>query len=542
MIPFIKWLGKLIKHLAGESASPLLKPGDFGYQEEHTLTSSLDDNKKIITEIFGLSDDLMVRGVNIGRGKKHARAAIIYLDTLIDNTRLQQGLMHCLQTIDQLPSGGITTEWLINNALSDGRVIEKHKFVEITDEINRASVCLLIEGLNQALLTRLAEKTSRQVEQPVTETVSKGAHDSFNEDVRTNIALLRKRLHTSRLAVENLEIGELTKTEIKLVYLKGYVIEGLVDEIKTRVKRIRTDGIVDSGQVEEFIQDSAFSLFSLVDSTERPDKMAANLMEGKAGLMFDNTPFALIMPATLTAQLQSPEDYSKRYWFSSWIRILRWFALLAALLGPSLYIAIITFHQELLPTEPLMTILVSREGVPFPGLVEALIMEVTFEILREAGLRLPQTFGQTISIVGAVVIGQAAVSAGLASPGMVIVVAITAIASFVIPTQPLSNTIRILRFPFMILSASFGLIGIIIGLSVLTYHLCSLRSFGIPYLSPLAPTSFSDLKDTFIRAPIWNMRFRPRPMGYTEPQRQNDNLKPHPPTLKGKKIIRRRDK
>ncbi|MGI6405605.1 MAG: spore germination protein [Syntrophaceticus sp.] len=541
MISFLRWLGKLLKRSTGESTS-FLKPGDPGYQEERTLTSSLNKNVKIITEIFGLCDDLMVRGVNIGRNKKHARAAVIYLDPLIDHTRLRQGLMHCLQAIEQLPPMGITTEWLINNALSDGRVIEKNKFVEITDEINRGSVCLLIEGLNQALLIRLAGKTSRQIGLPVTETVSKGPHDAFNEDVRTNIALLRKRLHTSRLAVENLEIGELTKTEAKLVYLKGYVIEGLVDEIKTRVRRIRIDGIVDSGQVEEFIQDSPFSLFSLLDSTERPDKLAANLMDGKAGLMFDNTPFALIMPGTLTAQLQSPEDYSKRYWFSSWIRILRWFALLAALLGPSLYIAIITFHQELLPTELLMTILVSREGVPFPGLVEALIMEVTFEILREAGLRLPQTFGQTISIVGAVVIGQAAVSAGLASPGMVIVVAITAIASFVIPTQPLSNTIRILRFPFMILAASFGLIGIIIGLSVLTYHLCSLRSFGIPYLSPLAPTSFSDLKDTFIRAPIWNMRFRPRPMGYTEPQRQNDNLKPHPPTLKGKKIIRRRDK
>lgn len=539
MIPFIKWLGKLIRHLTAGSTDPVLKPGDTGYQEEHTLTSSLDENQKIITEIFGLCDDLMARGVTIGKGKKHAKATIIYLDSLIDHNRLQQGLIHCLQTVAQLPSGGVTTEWLINNALSDGRIIEKNKFIEITDEINRGSVCLLIEGLNQALLVRLAEKASRQIKEPATETVSKGPQDSFNESVRTNIALLRKRLHTSRLAVENLEIGELTKTEVKLVYLKGYVLEGLVDEIKTRVQRIRTDGIVDSGQVEEYIQDSAFSLFSLIDSTERPDKMAANLLEGKAGLIFDNTPYALILPGTLTAQLQSPEDYTKRYWFSSWIRILRWSALFAALLGPALYIAIITFHQELLPTELLITILVAREGVPFPGLVEALIMELSFEVLREAGLRLPQAFGQTISIVGAVVLGQAAVSAGLASPGMVIVVALTAIASFVIPTQPLSDTIRILRFPFMLLAASFGLIGIIVGLALLAYHLCSLRSFGIPYLTPLAPTSFRDLKDAFIRAPIWSMHFRPHPVGDAQPQRQNPDLKPQPP-LKGIKTVRRR--
>ena len=540
MISFLRWLGKLLKHMTAEPTGALLKPGDPGYQEAHTLTTNLDKNIKIITEIFGLSDDLMVRGMKIGRGKKQVRVAVIYLDPLINHTRLQQGLMHCLQTIDHLPSMGVTTEWLINNALSDGRVIEKKSFVEITDEINRGAACLLIEGLDQALLIRLAEKIGRAVEGPVTENVSKGPQDAFNEDVRTNIALLRKRLHTTRLAVENLQIGELTKTEVKLVYLKGYVIEGLVDEIKSRVRRIRIDGIVDSGQVEELIQDSAFSLFSLLDSTERPDKLAANLLEGKAGLLFDNTPIAIIIPGTLINQIQSPEDYYQRYWFSSWIRVLRWLALLTALLGPSLWIAIITFHQELLPTDLLMTILVTREGVPFPGLVEALIMELSLEVLREAGLRLPQTFGQTISIVGAVVLGQAAVSAGLASPGMVIVVALTAIASFVIPTQPLSNTIRILRFPFMLLAASFGLIGIIVGFSILTYHLCSLRSYGIPFLSPLAPLSFGDLKDTLIRAPIWKMLFRPRLIGYREPQRQNPDQRPHPPSRKGKKFIRRR--
>jgi len=209
------------------------------------------------------------------------------------------------------------------------------------------------------------------------------------EDVRTNLGLLRKRLRTSRLAVENLEVGELTKTEVKLVYLKGYVIDGLVDEIKERMRRIRVDGILDSGQVEEFIQDCPYSPFSTFDVTERPDKLAGNLLEGKAALMFDNTPFSLIIPSTLNAQIHSPQDYYDRYWYSSFIRFLRWVALLVALLGPSLYIAIITFHQELLPTPLLMTIIISREGVPFPALAEALIMELTFEVLREAGLRLP---------------------------------------------------------------------------------------------------------------------------------------------------------
>ena len=191
MISFFRWLGKFLKHMTAEPTGALLKPGDPGYQEVHTLSSNLDKNIKIITEIFGLCDDLMVRGLKIGRGKKQVRVAVIYLDPLINHTRLQQGLMHCLQTIDHLPSMGVTTEWLINNALSDGRVIEKKSFVEITDEINRGAACLLIEGLDQALLIRLAEKIGRAVEGPVTENVSKGALDAFNEDVRTNIALLR---------------------------------------------------------------------------------------------------------------------------------------------------------------------------------------------------------------------------------------------------------------------------------------------------------------------------------------------------------------
>lgn len=533
MIPFLKRLGKIIRRLTGEATGYSLKPGDPGYQERRTITSNLDQNLKVITEIFALSDDLMVRRVIIGRGRQRVQAAIVYLDPLIDQANLQQGLMHSLLTVDRIPTTGISSDWMIKKVLSCGRVIEKRKWVEITDEINRGAVCLLVEGLDKALLIRITEKTSRQVDQPIAETVAKGPQDSFNEDVRTNIALLRKRLRTSRLAVENLEVGELTKTEVKLVYLKGYVSEGLITEIKERLRRIRVDGIVDSGQVEELIQDEAYSLFSTLVITERPDRVAAQLLEGKAALIFDNTPFALIIPGTLVAHVQSPQDYYDRYWYSSFIRILRWGAVLVALLGPSIYIAIITFHQELLPTLLLTTIIISREGVPFPALVEALLMEITLEVLREAGLRLPRSFGQTISIVGAIVIGQTAVNAGLVSPAMVIAVAVTAIANFAIPSPSLANTIRVLRFSFMLLAASFGLIGILVGFSALTFHLCSLRSFGVPYLSSLAPASLSDLKDTFLRLPSWSMRVRPRHTGFNEPRRQNSGQKPSPPAVRG---------
>jgi spore germination protein KA len=344
MIAFLKWLGKIIRRLTGAAVGYSLQPGDPGYRERRTLTSNLDQNLKVITEIFALSDDLIVRGIIIGRGRKSVQAAIVYLDPLVDHANLQQELMHSLLTVERLPSAGISSDWMIKNVLSHGRVIEKSRWVEITDEINRGAVCLLVNGLDKALLIRIAEKISRQVDQPVAETVVKGPQDGFNEDVRTNIALLRKRLRTSRLAVENLEVGALTKTEVKLVYLKGYVSDGLIAEIKERLRRIRVDGIVDSGQVEEYIQDDPYSLFTTLVITERPDRTAAELLEGKAALIFDNTPFALIMPGTLAGHVRSTGDYYDRYWYSSFIRILRWGALLIALLGPSLYIAIITFH------------------------------------------------------------------------------------------------------------------------------------------------------------------------------------------------------
>jgi len=517
-----------------------LKPGDPGYEEQRALTSQLDKNLKILTEIFGLCDDLIIREIIIGRGKRQARAAIIYLDPLINYSQLQQSLMRSLLAVEELPRVGISADWLLKKVLGNGSVAEEEKWVEITDQIDRGYACLFVEGLNKALLIKITEKTSRPIGQPVTEAVFRGPSDAFIEDVRTNLALLRKRLPTSRLAVENLEVGEITKTKIKLVYLKGYVTEGLIAEIKERIRRVKIDGIVGSGQVEELIQDCPYSPFSTCEATERPDKLAANILEGKAALVFDNTPYALLMPVTLTAQIQSPQDYYERYWYSSFIRLLRWVSLLIALLGPSLYIAIITFDQELLPTSLLMTIIIAREGIPLPAFAEALLMELIFEVLREAGLRLPRAFGQTISIVGAIVIGQTAVNAGLASPAMVIVVSLTAIATFTIPSPSMANSIRILRFPLMVFAASFGLIGLLLACSVLTSHLCSLRSFGVPFLSPLAPLTFSDLKDTLIRAPIWKMRLRPRLTGYADPQRQNADIKPRPRAVKGKTSIKRR--
>lgn len=313
---------------------------------------------------------------------------------------------------------------------------------------------------------------------------------------------------------------------------------GLIEEVTKRIERIEVDGITGGGQLEELLQDNPYSPFSGIDTTERPDRLVAALLEGRGALIFDNTPYSLLFPSTLTSQMQSPEDYYNRFWFASFVRILRWAALLWAVVGPSFYIAVTSFHQELIPTALLSTIATTREAVPFPAFLEALLMELTFEILREAGIRLPKPFGQTIGIVGAVVIGSAAVSAGLVSSPMVVIVAMTAIASYTIPSLTLGNNIRVLRFPLMILAAFLGLFGIMAGVVFFTFHLCSLRTFGIPFLSPLAPLSIEDMKDTFIRVPNWKMVLRPKLIGYANPHRKPNNLKPQPSTTQSSKELK----
>jgi len=534
MFQWFSQLFNLIKKCHKKSYPELLPE-----KEDRILSSSLKKNKKVIKEIFDRCDDLVIREFMIGR-KKQVRAMAVFFEPLVNPDLLHHSLLHPLMSVEQIPLTEITVKWLEENIIPNGKIIEKNRWVEVTYHITTGLLGLFVEGQPSALLISALEENSRQIDQPTAETVIRGPADAFNEDLRKNIALLRKRLHTSRLAVEDLEVGEVTKTAVKLVYLKGYVMDGLVEEIKNRVRRIKVDGILGSGQIEEYIQDSPYSPFNHLDITERPDKLTAALLEGRAALIINNTPFCLIIPTTLTSQFQSPEDYYNRYWFASFIRLVRWLAALASLFLPSLYIAIITFHQELLPTPLLMSILVSREGIPFPALVEALIMDVIFEVLHEAGVRLPRAFGQTVSIVGAIVLGQAAVSAGLASAPMVIIISITAIASFTIPSIPLANTVRILRFPFMLAASSFGLLGVMALLLLLTFHLCSLRSFGVPYLSPLAPLSFSDLKDALVRAPAWMMLRRPQQTGYAEPKRQAAGLKPHPPLTREKVMSRGR--
>jgi spore germination protein KA len=369
---------------------------------------------------------------------------------------------------------------------------------------------ILVDGYPYGFALNTIGGNNRAVEEPTTQSVVRGPREGFNESISTNISLIRKRIKSPNLWLETMTIGKVTQTAIGVMYINGIVNDKLIAEVNERLERIDIDGILESGNIEELIQDETFTPFPTLYNTERPDVIAAGLLEGRVAILVDGTPFVLLAPALFVQFYQSAEDYYQRAEFASLIRILRYICFFISLLGPSLYIGITTFHQELLPSSLLFSLAAQREGIPFPAFVEALLMEITFEILREAGVRLPKTVGQAVSIVGALVIGQAAVEAGLVSPAMVIVVAITAISNFVIPAFNMGISIRIIRFLLMVLAASFGLFGVTVGLIGIVQHLCSLRSFGVPYMSPMAPFIFADQKDTILRLPQWGLFARPR--------------------------------
>jgi spore germination protein KA len=330
----------------------------------------------------------------------------------------------------------------------------------------------------------------------------------------------------------SMTIGTETKTNVVLTYIDDIADPKLIKDVKKRLNKIKIDGILETGYIEELIEDHPYSPFPQMHYTERPDTVAGNLLEGRFAIFVDGSPFALIAPVTMWQMLQASEDYYERFFISNLVRWIRFLFVAIALFLPALYIAITTFHQDMLPTTLILSIAGAREAIPFPALVEALIMELSFEALREAGVRLPKTVGQAVSILGALVIGQAAVQAGIVSAPMVIIVSMTGIASFTIPRFNFAITVRLLRFPIMLLAGALGLYGIVIGLVLISVHLTQMTSFGVPYLSGLSPYSKTDTKDIVIRAPWWKMIHRPSTV-HRDQQRMNDKINGSPESEEG---------
>ncbi|RED52734.1 spore germination protein [Cohnella phaseoli] len=349
----------------------------------------------------------------------------------------------------------------------------------------------------------------RSVDEPTNEKAVQGAHNGFIESLHVNLQLVRRQIGSRNLVVRRYSLGNMTKTEASLIYLNDLADPEIVEDIDQRLRAIDADNLMNGYLVLEYIEDRSFSPFPQILQTERPDRVAGNLLEGRVALLMEGTSAALLMPTSFFVFYQSPDDYNSRSLAGSFIRLLRLFSFLIAITLPAYYIAVVTFHYEVIPMELFYQIKGSVERIPYPPILEALFMELTIELLREASIRLPTPVSQSIGIVGGLVIGDAVVRVGLVSYPMIIVVALTAIASFVVPSHEMSYSVRLLRFPVMIAASMFGFIGIAFCLTAIFVHLCKLKSFGTPYFAPVAPFRILDWKDALVRLPYWKLNERP---------------------------------
>lgn len=508
--------------------SPLVvsyEKGMNGQRDDDLVSSNLINNLIAMSDILA-SSDIVLREFTFASTK----GVLIFIDGLTDketiNNDILSPLLKSVETKEK--RNPLTIDSIQRRLLSASDVKKFDQLNDVKDNVLSGGTALLVDGLSEALIVNATKWESRGVEKPELENVIRGPREGFSENVQINTSLIRRKIRNTHLRFEKFTIGTQTRSNVWIAYMSNMADEKLVEEIKIRLARIHTDAVLDSGYIEAFIEDAPYSVFATIANSEKPDVVAAKILEGRVAILVDGSPIVLTVPSLFIESFQSPEDYYVRPYYGSLLRLVRLLSYVASLFSPAVYVSLITFHQELIPTPLLITLAAGRIQVPFPAVFEALAIGVVFEILREAGVRMPRPVGSAVSIVGALVIGQTAVAAGLISPIMVIVVGITAIASFAIPVQADSGTI--LRFILLLSAGIAGGFGILMVTLVILLHLASLRSFGTPFLSPLAPLSLPELKDSFIRVPLWAMTRRPeilRP--YANTIRQSIASKPYIP-------------
>lgn len=508
-----------------QSSSEL--PKSIGY--------SLSANLSLIQQKTGDSADIVIRLLKLGI-RSEIKAAIVYIAGLVDEQAIHDFIIEPMINNENLQEK-LTQQPTLELIAEEGIALSAIKLLSdwntLFSSFTSGETIILVDGINRVLSASARGGERRSIQEPATQQSVRGSRESFTESLGTNTAMVRRIVKSPDLWIESMKIGKVTKTDVAIMYLNGIADNDIIKEVRTRLQKINIDSILESGYIEQLIEDQAVTTFPTLYHTERPDIVAGNLLEGRVAIFVDGTPFVLLAPALFIQFFQAVDDYYMRFDIATALRFLRVLIFFISLIAPASYIAATTFHQEMIPTQLLIVVAAQREAVPFPAVVEALVMEIAFEILREAGIRMPRAIGSAVSIVGALVIGQAAVQAGIVSPAMVIIVAITAIASFATPAFAIAISARLIRFLFMLVAATFGFYGIILGIIMLIVHLCSLRSFGIPYTTPLAPLIPANLKDTFVRAPWWMFNKRPRLMRGENTTREGNAQKPAPPKQRG---------
>ena len=501
-------------------------------EESPNIFSSLDANLDYVKTKYNLliNSDVVTRQFVLNARGKQYNAFLLYIDGMIDSQALNDFVLEPLmlrnknnlfdseqnRVISESVTNNVTVRKVKKFNLADyiqtclipqNNVEQQSSFKDIFSGVNSGNCALFIDTLSICFDIDIKGFKQRSISQPQNEVVIKGSHEAFVENIRTNTSLLRWLTNNENLTIENVQVGKITKTYCAVCYMQNITNDDLIAEVKYRLNNLEVDSLLSAGELEQLLTDNNILGVPKILVSERPDNAVKNLLQGRVIVLVNGSPYALIMPAVLIDFLSSPEDTNLKTIFANFLKRIRALAVFFTLLLPGLYVAITSFHREIIPTELLYTILGSRQSVPFPTIFEILIMEISFEIIREAGLRVPSPIGPTLGIVGALVLGQAAVSAGIVSPILIIIVAITGISSFAIPDFTYSFHLRYFRFAFTLLGFIAGFIGIGIGIFVYLSSLCDIESFGLSYTTPYAPATDSK-NNGFLLSPIWRREYR----------------------------------
>lgn len=523
------------------------KDNDKENNKFNNVFSSIDVNLEYIKVRYNsmINSDVVIREFTLSARNRQYKAFLLFIDGMVDTDLINNYVLKPLmlrntantfdgnqnRIISEAKTNNITVrkvkkfdllDYIKSCLLPQNNVNELTNFDEIISGINSGNCALFIDTLNVVFNIDVKGFKQRTVEKPQSEIVIKGPHEAFVENIRINTSLIRRIINNENLIIESVEIGNITKTKCAICYIKDIANSDLVSEVEYRLNNLQIDSLISAGELEQLIVDSNNLSISRIISTERPDTTSSFLLQGRVIIFVNGSPFALITPSTIVDFLTTSEDVNLKAPFSNFLRGIRILASFITLLLPGIYVAIASFHQEIFPTELLFRILSAREKVPFPVIVEILLLEISFELIREAGLRVPSPISFTIGIVGALIIGDAAVTANIVSPTLLIIVAITGIASSAIPDYLFSFHLRIFRFLFILLGYMAGFLGISLGLFVYISMLTNLNSFGVSMTTPFAP-SINSKRNKYFLSPIWKREYRPE---YIDPKKvkEQDNI------------------
>lgn len=510
-----RWLKKTAMYLSqGYQGKPYTNLNDQPPSNSQSrsdtakVSEDIEENLTFIQNTLGKNMGVFYRRFKIGCGEKKISAFLVAVSGMVEVTLINVNILRPLMEFDLSKYDDDLIMTLKESVLTVVEVDFAEDLATLSENLFTGKVVLFLEGETKAFVISARAWEMRGIEQPVSETVIRGPRDSFNEDLSTNLSLLRRRIRDPKLRCEELFLGTQTHTKVVVCYVEGIVNEDILKEVYRRLHNINIDAILETGFIEQLIQDAPFSLFPTVGNSEKPDIIASQLLEGRVSIFVDGTPLVLTVPYLLINNFQVSEDYYSRPPFANFLRILRVLSFFISVLLPGAYVAVQYYHTILIPFSLLVRQATLRTEVPFQLYIEIIVMLLVFEIIRESGLRMPKPIGQAVSIVGALILGQAAVDAGLVGIPVVVVVALVGIAAF--PINPLSEAISILRILFILAGATLGLFGMLVLFMVVLGHLASLRSFGIPYSAPIFPIYLNDWKDSFIRFPLFLLGRRPR--------------------------------